>query len=67
MIAYHIVEFLIVAGAVGFSGWNLARRFLPQRGTATKSGGCSSCDACGSCSTPPSPTGRTEQPLHFHR
>ncbi|HET8882343.1 MAG TPA: FeoB-associated Cys-rich membrane protein [Solimonas sp.] len=68
MTAYHVAEFLIVAAAVGFSGWNLAKRFLPQRGGTAKSGGCSGCDSCGGCGTPTPPAAnKSEQPVHFHR
>lgn len=70
MNTYHVIEILIVAGAVGFSSWNLAKRFVPQlRGhkAAGQSGGCSSCDSCGACSTPPPSATKTEQPVHFHR
>src|SRR3546814_21147673 len=30
MTTYHNIEILIVGGAVGFSAWNLANRFVPQ-------------------------------------
>ncbi|HEY9547195.1 MAG TPA: hypothetical protein VIR56_14380 [Solimonas sp.] len=70
MNTYHIIEILIVGGAVGFSVWNLAKRFVPQlrgRSAATRSsGGCSSCDSCGACSTPPPSAAKAEQPVHFH-
>lgn len=72
MNTYHVIEILVVGGAVGFSLWNLAKRFVPQlRGAnaSGKAGGCSSCDSCGACSTPPPSAGKKpdEQPVHFHR
>lgn len=70
MIAYHIIEFAIVAGAVGFSLWNLAKRFLPQlrgKNAAGARGGCASCDSCGSCGTPSAPQPLKDHPIRFHR
>lgn len=70
MNTYHVIEILIVGGAVGFSSWNLAKRFIPGlrgKNAASKAGGCSSCNSCGACSTPPPSTNQTEQPIHLHR
>jgi hypothetical protein len=68
MSAYHAVEWLIVAAAVGGSAWMLAKRLIPRlrsKNAAAGSGGCSSCDSCGSCSTP-QPRAPREQNVHWH-
>ncbi|NKF21821.1 hypothetical protein [Solimonas marina] len=67
MTVYHVTEFLVVGAIVGYSAWNLARRFAPKRGSSN-AGGCSSCDSCGSCDTPaPKSKPSAEHRVRFHR
>lgn len=72
MNAYHLLEIVIVGGAVAFSVWKIAQRLLPvlRRGKAAATSGCSSCDSCGSCGPASSSTStqrRDEQAVEWHR
>ncbi len=66
MTAYHLFEWLIVGAAVGGSGWQIGKRFLPGRRAAASKSGCGACDSCGACASPP-PSTPGEQPVRFHR
>lgn len=67
MSLYAVVQFLIVAAAVGWAAWSLARRLIPKlRGGAAKSAGCADCSGGGCCDSP-APGKPVEKPLRFHR
>lgn len=70
MSAYHLLEIVIVVGAVAFSAWKIAQRLLPvlRRGKAATASGCSSCDSCGACGpAPAAQQRRDEQAVQWHR
>lgn len=72
MNSYHLLEFLLIGGALLLSAWTVLGRIAPawrarllgRRPTAAAAGGCGSgCSSCGSCELPKA---TAEQPIRFH-
>ncbi len=64
---YSIFQVAVIAAIVGFSLWQVGKRWLPKKAAAKpESGGCGSggCDTCGACSAASHLSALVEKDLH---
>ncbi len=64
---YSVFQFAVIAAVVGFSLWQVAKKYWPKKAAApAEGGGCGSggCDTCGACSAASHLSALVEKDLH---
>lgn len=64
---YAVFQYVVIAAIVGFSLWQVGKKYLPKKASApAEGGGCSSggCDTCGACSAAGRLSALVEKELH---
>lgn len=62
---YAIFQYAVIAAIVGFSLWQVVKKYLPRK-AAAPAGGCGSggCDTCGACKATSHLSALVEKDLH---